>query len=176
MLWVHTLAGLSLPSVEAKMSTSSLLSKACERKLISPGASFISFPQQDTLMLVFFSALVMVSPSMASPGLPIRVPNTGPILARVRRGGCAGGGDIPRPQLLLSSLRPSIPLDGKRQVWQNDVIPILVKLLSDPEEEVQANAAGALMHAMVTTEGKARGALWVPEAGRVQAGGTSELP
>lgn len=87
-----------------------------------------------------------------------------------------GGGDIPRPQLLLSSLRPSIPLDGKRQVWQNDVIPILVKLLSDPEEEVQANAAGALMHAMVTTEGKARGALWVPEAGRVQAGGTSELP
>ncbi|XP_031202972.1 radial spoke head 14 homolog isoform X2 [Mastomys coucha] len=48
----------------------------------------------------------------------------------------------------------SIPLDGKRQVWKNDVIPILVKLLSDPEEEVKANAAGALMHAMVTTEGK----------------------
>lgn len=48
----------------------------------------------------------------------------------------------------------SIPLDGKRQVWQNEVIPILVNLLSDTEEEVKANAAGALMHATVTTEGK----------------------
>ncbi|KAM7319009.1 hypothetical protein ACRRTK_022121 [Alexandromys fortis] len=48
----------------------------------------------------------------------------------------------------------SIPLEGKNQVWENQVIPILVGLLSDTEEEVQANAAGALMHATVTTEGK----------------------
>ncbi|XP_051008456.1 radial spoke head 14 homolog [Acomys russatus] len=48
----------------------------------------------------------------------------------------------------------SIPLEGKNQVWQHGVIPILVGLLSDLEEEVQANAAGALMHATVTTEGK----------------------
>ncbi|XP_021029752.1 radial spoke head 14 homolog [Mus caroli] len=48
----------------------------------------------------------------------------------------------------------SIPLDGKNQVWKNDVIPILVTLLSDTDEEVKANAAGALMHATVTTEGK----------------------
>lgn len=54
----------------------------------------------------------------------------------------------------LSPLWPSIPLDGKNQVWQHDVIPILVHLLKDNVEEVQANAAGALMYAMVTTQGE----------------------
>ncbi|XP_006979134.1 radial spoke head 14 homolog [Peromyscus maniculatus bairdii] len=48
----------------------------------------------------------------------------------------------------------SIPLEGKQQVWQHEVIPILVDLLLDPDEEVQGNVAGALMHAAVTTEGK----------------------
>ncbi|XP_054448769.1 radial spoke head 14 homolog [Pteronotus mesoamericanus] len=48
----------------------------------------------------------------------------------------------------------SIPLEGKKQVWQYDVIPILVHLLKDQVEEVRANAAGALMCATVTTEGK----------------------
>ncbi|XP_006157240.1 radial spoke head 14 homolog [Tupaia chinensis] len=48
----------------------------------------------------------------------------------------------------------SIPLEGKNQIWQHDVIPILVHLLTDKVEEVQANAAGALMYAAVTTEGK----------------------
>ncbi|XP_004843586.1 radial spoke head 14 homolog [Heterocephalus glaber] len=48
----------------------------------------------------------------------------------------------------------SIPLEGKNQVRQYDVIPILVDLLKDEEQEVQANAAGALMYATVTTEGK----------------------
>ncbi|XP_007528852.1 radial spoke head 14 homolog [Erinaceus europaeus] len=47
-----------------------------------------------------------------------------------------------------------IPLEGKKQVCQNDVIPILVDLLKDPMEMVQAHAAGALMYATVTTEGK----------------------
>ncbi|KAL6085549.1 hypothetical protein STEG23_004975, partial [Scotinomys teguina] len=57
----------------------------------------------------------------------------------------------------------SIPVEGKNQVWQNDVIPILVNLLMDPEEEVQANAAGALMHATVTTEGDGTGTYQVNE-------------
>ncbi|CAI9157404.1 unnamed protein product [Rangifer tarandus platyrhynchus] len=48
----------------------------------------------------------------------------------------------------------SVPLEGKIQVWQHDVIPILVHLLKDEEEEVQAHAAGALVNATVTTEGK----------------------
>lgn len=39
-------------------------------------------------------------------------------------------------------------------MWQHEVIPILVDLLLDPDEEVQGNVAGALMHAAVTTEGK----------------------
>ncbi|XP_070132124.1 radial spoke head 14 homolog isoform X3 [Equus caballus] len=46
----------------------------------------------------------------------------------------------------------SIPLEGKKQIWQYDVIPILVHLLKDKVKEVQANAAGALMYATVTTE------------------------
>lgn len=54
----------------------------------------------------------------------------------------------------LSPLWPSIPLEGKKQVWQYDVIPILVHLLKDLVEEVRANAAGALMYATVTTEGE----------------------
>ncbi|XP_006768836.1 PREDICTED: radial spoke head 14 homolog [Myotis davidii] len=48
----------------------------------------------------------------------------------------------------------SIPLEGKKQMWRHDVIPILVHLLRDPVEEVKANVAGALMYATVTTEGK----------------------
>lgn len=98
-------------------------------------------------MLGLFSALVMASPSMASLGLPIRV-STQVLSQCVAR-------NILRPNLFLFSLCPSIPLDGKKQVWQNEVIPILVQLLSDTDEEVKANAAGALMHATVTTEGKA---------------------
>lgn len=54
----------------------------------------------------------------------------------------------------LSPVWPSIPLEGKKQVWQYDVIPILVDLLKDHVEEVQANAAGALMYATVTTAGE----------------------
>lgn len=59
--------------------------------------------------------------------------------------------------MLRVCVRRSIPLEGKIQVWQHDVIPILVHLLKDKEEEVQANAAGALMNATVTTEGEAPG-------------------
>lgn len=58
------------------------------------------------------------------------------------------------PQAKPPPLWPSIPLEGKKQVWQYDVIPILVHLLKDQVEEVQANAAGALMYATVTTAGE----------------------
>lgn len=84
----------------------------------------------------------------------------------------------------LSPLWPSIPLEGKKQVWQYGVIPILVHLLKDHVEEVQANAAGALMYAMVTTTGEA--ACWPgTEVGRASpcvgtgtncAGGGSPQP
>lgn len=39
-------------------------------------------------------------------------------------------------------------------MWKHDVIPILVHLLRDKVAEVQANVAGALMNATVTTEGE----------------------
>jgi hypothetical protein len=70
-------------------------------------------------------------------------------------GAVLGLGSFPHkwsPQ--LSPFCLSVPLEGKNQVWQYDVIPILVDLLKDPEKEVQANAAGALMFATVTTEGE----------------------
>ena len=46
--------------------------------------------------------------------------------------------------VLTVCARRSVPLEGKVQVWQHDVIPILVHLLKDRDEEVQANAAGAV--------------------------------
>lgn len=48
---------------------------------------------------------------------------------------------------------------------QYDVIPILVHLLKDKVEEVQASAAGALMYATVTTEGEAACRLGVQGGG-----------
>lgn len=61
-------------------------------------------------------------------------------------------------------------------MWQNGVIPILVDLLSDVDEEVQANAAGALMHATVTTEGKRRVSSGFPRLGECrQEGRTGPL-
>ncbi|XP_048369945.1 radial spoke head 14 homolog [Sphaerodactylus townsendi] len=48
----------------------------------------------------------------------------------------------------------SVPLEGKNMVFQEDVFPDLVSLLSDEDAEVRANAAGALMNAAVTTQGK----------------------
>lgn len=66
---------------------------------------------------------------------------------------------MPSEATQLSPLWPSIPLEGKKQVWQHDVIPILVHLLKDKVEEVQANAAGVLMYAAVTTQGEA--ACWL---------------
>lgn len=69
--------------------------------------------------------------------------------------------------VLTVCARRSVPLEGKVQVWQHDVIPILVHLLKDRDEEVQANAAGALMNATVTTEGEvARAGVTVAPTGR----------
>ncbi|GCC28629.1 hypothetical protein chiPu_0007060 [Chiloscyllium punctatum] len=48
----------------------------------------------------------------------------------------------------------SVPLEGKNKVCEEKVIPILVELLSDPESEVRASAAGALMFATITTQGE----------------------
>eukprot|EP00061_Rhincodon_typus_P012013 g37448.t1 len=46
----------------------------------------------------------------------------------------------------------SVALEGKDKVCKEEVIPILVELLSDPESEVRASAAGALVFATITTQ------------------------
>jgi len=38
-----------------------------------------------------------------------------------------------------------VPLDGKNKAVEVKTVPALVKLLKDPESDVRANAAGALM-------------------------------
>ncbi|XP_072911781.1 radial spoke head 14 homolog [Hemitrygon akajei] len=48
----------------------------------------------------------------------------------------------------------SAPLEGKNKVCEEEVIPILVELLSDQNGKVRATAAGALMFATITTQGK----------------------
>uniref|UniRef100_UPI00398EA984 radial spoke head 14 homolog n=1 Tax=Pristiophorus japonicus TaxID=55135 RepID=UPI00398EA984 len=48
----------------------------------------------------------------------------------------------------------SVSLEGKNKVCEEEVIPILVALLSDPDPEVRATAAGALIFATITTQGK----------------------
>ncbi|XP_027024062.1 radial spoke head 14 homolog [Tachysurus fulvidraco] len=48
----------------------------------------------------------------------------------------------------------SVTAEGKVRLCEEKVVPMLVKLLSDDDLEVQANAAGALMYTTVITQGK----------------------
>lgn len=48
----------------------------------------------------------------------------------------------------------SVPLSGKEAACKDEtIIPLLVHLLSDIEDEVKTNAAGALMTIAITTQG-----------------------
>lgn len=47
-----------------------------------------------------------------------------------------------------------VPLEGKKSVCKAEVIPLLVQLLDDSDDEVRANVAGALMFITITTQGK----------------------
>ncbi|XP_077377939.1 radial spoke head 14 homolog [Festucalex cinctus] len=48
----------------------------------------------------------------------------------------------------------SVPVEGKRQVCEAAVLPVLADLLRDQDVDVQANAAGAIMNTVVITTGK----------------------
>ncbi|XP_048065120.1 radial spoke head 14 homolog [Megalobrama amblycephala] len=48
----------------------------------------------------------------------------------------------------------SVPADGKMKVCEEDLLPMLVKLLSDDDQGVVANAAGTIMNTAVITKGK----------------------
>lgn len=48
----------------------------------------------------------------------------------------------------------TVPLDGKKEACKSpDVVPLLALLLRDADNDVRANAAGALMMIAITTEG-----------------------
>lgn len=48
----------------------------------------------------------------------------------------------------------SVPTVGKMKVCEENLLPILVKLLSDDDQGVVANAAGTIMNTAVITKGK----------------------
>jgi len=47
-----------------------------------------------------------------------------------------------------------VPADGKMKVCEEDLLPMLVKLLSDEDQGVVANAAGTIMYTAVITKGQ----------------------
>ncbi|XP_031425813.1 radial spoke head 14 homolog [Clupea harengus] len=48
----------------------------------------------------------------------------------------------------------SVPIEGKQRVCEENVLPVLVRLLSDKDPEVSASAAGTIMNTAVITRGK----------------------
>ncbi|XP_056677408.1 radial spoke head 14 homolog isoform X2 [Monodelphis domestica] len=65
--------------------------------------------------------------------------------------------DVIRSKAARTMMALCMPRDGKKKVWEYNVIPILVSLLNDSNIDVLANAAGALMFATVTTAGVGSG-------------------
>ncbi|KAM7391010.1 hypothetical protein PAMP_021728 [Pampus punctatissimus] len=59
-----------------------------------------------------------------------------------------------RREAAAAMMALSVPVDGKRQVCEEAVLPVLVGLLQDENVEVQANAAGAIMNTVIITTGK----------------------
>lgn len=51
------------------------------------------------------------------------------------------------------SVRFSVCEDGKRQVCERAVLPVLSRLLGDEDVEVRVNAVGVIMYAVVITAG-----------------------
>lgn len=47
----------------------------------------------------------------------------------------------------------SVCEDGKRQVCEEGVLPVLLNLLQDEDVEVRANAAGVVMYTVIITAG-----------------------
>ncbi|GLD68444.1 radial spoke head 14 homolog [Lates japonicus] len=59
-----------------------------------------------------------------------------------------------RREAAAAMMALSVPEDGKRQVCEEAILPVLVDLLQDEDVEVQANAAGVIMYTVVITTGK----------------------
>ncbi|XP_045890790.1 radial spoke head 14 homolog [Micropterus dolomieu] len=61
-----------------------------------------------------------------------------------------------RREAAAAMMALSVCEDGKRQVCEEAVLPVLVDLLRDEDIEVQANAAGVIMNTVIITTGKRR--------------------
>ncbi|XP_060894836.1 radial spoke head 14 homolog [Labrus mixtus] len=59
-----------------------------------------------------------------------------------------------RREAAAAMMALSVSGDGKQQVCEEVVLPVLVDLLRDQEVEVQANAAGVIMYTAIITTGK----------------------
>ncbi|CAN9512808.1 unnamed protein product [Ophioblennius macclurei] len=59
-----------------------------------------------------------------------------------------------RREAAAAMMALSVPVDGKRQVCEEDVLPLIVTLLKDEDVEVQANAVGVIMNTVIITTGK----------------------
>uniref|UniRef100_A0A3P8U7D2 Radial spoke head 14 homolog n=1 Tax=Amphiprion percula TaxID=161767 RepID=A0A3P8U7D2_AMPPE len=61
-----------------------------------------------------------------------------------------------RREAAASLMELSIPVEGKRQVCEGAVLPVLVGLLQDEDVDVRTNAAGVVMNVAIITAGKLR--------------------
>lgn len=59
-----------------------------------------------------------------------------------------------RREAAAAMMALSVPLDGKQQVCEQSVLPVVMDLLRDKDLEVRANAAGVVMNSVITTSGK----------------------
>ncbi|CAB1428839.1 unnamed protein product [Pleuronectes platessa] len=59
-----------------------------------------------------------------------------------------------RREAAAAMMALSVPEDGKRQVCEKAVLPVVVGLLQEEDVEIQANAAGVIMYTVIITAGK----------------------
>ncbi|XP_013878226.1 radial spoke head 14 homolog [Austrofundulus limnaeus] len=100
--------------------------------------------QEEVLLLSILSCCSRVDalPALASGGVSLLGHKLAHRSLRVRREAAAA----------LMAL--SVPLDGKQQVCEQQLLPDLLDLLQDEDLEVRTNAAGVIMNVVVITAGK----------------------
>ncbi|KAK2838210.1 hypothetical protein Q5P01_015422 [Channa striata] len=59
-----------------------------------------------------------------------------------------------RREAAAAMMALSVPEEGKLQVCDESLLPVLIDLLQDKDVEIQANAAGVIMYTVITTKGK----------------------
>ncbi|XP_037536758.1 radial spoke head 14 homolog [Nematolebias whitei] len=100
--------------------------------------------EEEVLLLSTLSYCSQVNPlpALASNGVPLlghKLTHSSPNIRR---------------EAAAAMMALSVPVDGKQQVCEEQILPILVDLLQDEDLEVQTNTAGVLMNATIITAGK----------------------